>query len=157
MALFYTTSSSYNLIVVREVLFSFTRNFIWAGDDSDTASGGHSLVNWKTVYRPTGAWLFFFFLFFGVLFAFVSGQVSPLDVSLCVRVGVCLCFLVCLMYARLQLKKKVLGGLGIADLECFRKGALRQRFPGLFVIATRKNRSVHDELRTEAWISGWTY
>ena len=29
-----------------------TCNFIWAGDDIDTASGGHSLVNEKTVCRP---------------------------------------------------------------------------------------------------------
>jgi hypothetical protein len=28
------------------------RNFIWAGDDVDHTSGGHALVNWKTVCRP---------------------------------------------------------------------------------------------------------
>jgi hypothetical protein len=28
------------------------RNFIWAGDDAENASGGHTLVNYKTVCRP---------------------------------------------------------------------------------------------------------
>jgi hypothetical protein len=29
------------------------RGFVWKGDDSEMASGGHSLINWDTVCRPT--------------------------------------------------------------------------------------------------------
>jgi hypothetical protein len=36
----------------RDKINKIARNFIWAGDDADHASGGHALVNWKTVCRP---------------------------------------------------------------------------------------------------------
>jgi hypothetical protein len=36
----------------RDKINKIARNFIWAGDDAEHASGGHALVNWKTVYRP---------------------------------------------------------------------------------------------------------
>jgi hypothetical protein len=36
----------------RDKINKIARNFIWAGDDAEHASGGHALVNWKTVCRP---------------------------------------------------------------------------------------------------------
>jgi hypothetical protein len=33
-------------------IVKIARNFIWAGDEGEHASGGHTLINWKTVCRP---------------------------------------------------------------------------------------------------------
>ncbi|XP_010230205.1 uncharacterized protein LOC104582388 [Brachypodium distachyon] len=53
-----TSMATYHLSViklpkwVRVKLDRISRGFIWKGDDSETAGGGHSLINWKTVCRP---------------------------------------------------------------------------------------------------------
>lgn len=36
----------------RNKVDKITRGFICCGDDAEIAKGAHSLVNWKTVYRP---------------------------------------------------------------------------------------------------------
>jgi hypothetical protein len=33
-------------------IVQIARNFVWAGDEGEHASGGHALINWKTVCRP---------------------------------------------------------------------------------------------------------
>jgi len=133
-----------------------SRRFIWHGDDQEAASGGHSLVNWKTVCRPKSL-----------------GGLGIADLE---RFGRALR----LRWPWLQWTEPDRPWVGsplpcdASDMNLFRAstkitlgngqtalfwhdswssgGPLSIRAPNLFKIATRKNRTVSAELHNDTWI-----
>jgi exonuclease III len=141
---------------VRDKIEKIIRNFIWRGDEGEHASGGHSLVNWKTVCRPKAL-----------------GGLGIADLG---RFGRALR----LRWPWLEWTDPERPWVGSklpcddTDMNLFRasttitlgdgnkalfwhdnwsgRGPIRSWAPELFKIATRKNRSVNKEMHDNNWI-----
>ena len=140
----------------RDKFARIARNFVWAGDEGEHATGGHALVNWKTVCRPK-EW----------------GGLGMPDLEKSGRA-------LRLRWPWLQWKDSGRPWHGSTlpcddtDMDLFRastritlgngekasfwkdnwcgNGPLRLWTPDLFKIATRKNRSVAKEMQDDNWI-----
>ena len=137
-------------------LSKITRNFIWCGEDSENASGGHSLVNWKTVCRPKPMgglgitdlerfgralrlrWPWLMWTDPGRQWV---GSAVPCDET---------------DMALFRASTTISLGNGRKSLfwhdDWTGRGPLSRAFPELYKIATRKRRSVMRELQEENWI-----